>query len=77
MDASKDKIKAALLEQLIGYMGKSIVSGLAEPEEAEEPTEVSIEVGPEMEDSEEEDSMDKMDSKTARLKKLKAMAQEC
>ena len=70
MDAPKDKIKAALLGELIRYMGKSMVSSLADPEEEKS---VSIEVEAEpMEDDEEP-----KDEKAKRLKKLKSMSEEC
>lgn len=68
---SKTQIKAALLADLIRYMGRDMVSGLAEPKAIE----VEVE-GPEMEEDDEED-YDKMDEKAKRMKKLKAMAKEC
>lgn len=70
MDQSKDKIKAALLGELIRYMGKSMVSSLADPEEEKA---VSIEVEAEPMEDEEEDK----DEKSKRMKKLKSMAEEC
>ena len=85
MDQSKDKIKAALLGELIRYMGKSMVSSLADPEEkddeyeseapeAPEAPEAIVAVAtPEEADSEEMD----MDEKKKRMHKLKKMAEEC
>ena len=66
---SKTQIKAALLAQLVKTLGKEMASDLKDDEAEVETVEVEMAGPPEMEDE--------GDDKAKRLKKLKAMAEEC
>lgn len=72
----KDKIKAALLGELIRYMGKNMVTSLADPEPEDEKMEAEDE-GSSVEIEVEAPEAEPMDEKGKRLKKLKALAEEC
>lgn len=68
---SKTQIKAALLAQLVKTLGKEMASDLKDDDAEVETVEVEMAGPPEMEDDE------MMDDKAKRMKKLKAMAEEC